>query len=233
MRPRIAVNCDVEDHGRERLFVYTDYLDALLEAGADPLLLPPDARASDLLSEAAGVLFIGGDDYASSVDPSSPPAAYTAIHPRRESWDLNLGRAVLERDLPTLGICAGFQLLVLLEGGRIIGDIPSQVGDQVVHRRATPDGPRPRHSVVWHDPGELALTRGGESIVSHHHQGVGALPPGWRPWAIAEDGVIEGAIGPGRFQVGVQWHPELAPRDPPSRALFASLVEAARTVPSR
>ena len=228
MKPRIAVNCDVEERGRERLGLYSDYLDALYEAGAEPLILPPDPRALPLLGEADGALLVGGDDYAASLaDPDRPPPRYLAIHPRRERFDRLLGRAVLDADLPVLGICAGYQLLTLLEGGRIIEDIPSELGSAVLHRRARPEEERPRHRVRWSDPGIAGLGTGSETVVSHHHQGIGALPPRWRAWAVAEDGVIEGAIGPGRFQVGVQWHPELAPRDPFGRRLFGALVEAA------
>lgn len=250
MRPRIAVNCDVESRGRERLGLPVDYLDALFEAGAEPLLLPPDPRALPLLDRADGVLLTGGDDYAASLaDPAHLPADYLPIHPRREGFDLRLGREVIERGLPVLGICAGFQLLVLLEGGRIIGDIPSEVGTAVLHRRLRPEDERPRHRVHWRDPGTGGfgglgglgmgglvmdeLGTGGETVMSHHHQGIGALPPRWREWAVAEDGVIEGAIGPGRFRVGVQWHPELSPRDDFSRRLFGALADAARGIPAR
>jgi putative glutamine amidotransferase len=234
MRPRIAVNCDVEERGRQRLGLPLDYLDALYEAGADPLILPPDPRALPLLAEADGVLLTGGDDYAASLsDPARPPPRYESIHPRRERFDLLLGRAVLDADLPVLAICAGYQLLALLGGGRIIEDIPTAIGGAVRHRRANPDEERPRHPVRWSDPGLAGLPEGSETVVSHHHQGVGALPGGWRPWAVAEDGVIEGAIGPGRFQVGVQWHPELSPREPAGRRLFRALVEAALTAPRR
>jgi len=228
MRPRIAVNCDVEARSRERLGLPCDYIDALYEAGADPILLPPDERALSHLGEVEGALLIGGDDYAASLaDATNPPPSFAAIHSRRERFDLLLGRAVLDANLPVLGICAGFQLLVLLGGGRIIEDIPSELGDAVLHRRARPEDERPRHPVRWFDPGLDELAGGGGTVVSHHHQGIGALPAGWRPWAIAGDGVIEGAIGPGRFQVGVQWHPELPPRGAFDRRIFGALVSAA------
>jgi putative glutamine amidotransferase len=229
------VNCDVEGAGglaRERLFLYTDPLDALLEAGAAPVLLPPapdsPGLAREILAGVDGVLLTGGDDYLAAIaDPDRPPPDFTPIHPRRERADLELGRAVLERDLPVLAICAGFQLLVLLEGGRIIGDIPTELDGRVRHRRSSPEEAAPEHELERLDPGRADLPELPAAVPSHHHQGIGELPRGWRTWASAPDGVIEAAVGPGRFQVGVQWHPELAPRAPAARALFRALVRAA------
>lgn len=236
MRPRIALNCDVEARtggGRELCFLYTDYLDAIYEAGGEPVILPPDPRALVSLDDCAGVLLTGGDDYVASVrDPDDPPPDTTWIHPRRESFDLALGRAVIERDLPVLGICAGFQLLVLLGGGRVIGDIATEVGTSVRHRRDRADEARPVHPLVWSGKGpsgfeEIPTGDDALRVVSHHHQGVGALPPGWHERAVAPDGVIEAAVGPGRWQFGVQWHPELSPRSGLGRAVVSAFIEAA------
>jgi len=45
-----------------------------------------------------------------------------------------------------------------------------------------------------------------------------------------EDGVIEALEGtsPDHFVLAVQWHPERSTEHEPSRAIFRSLVEAAR-----
>jgi putative glutamine amidotransferase len=240
MRPRIAVNCDVEGSPtppppgqgipfrRERAAIYTDYLDAIYEAGGEPWVLPPDPRALGALDQVQGLVLVGGDDYSRSIpDPGAPPPRFQAIAPRREEFDIRLLRGALERDLPLLGVCAGLQLLVIEGGGRIIGDIEDETPGALLHRRRCPEDDHPRHAVRWSAPGPPWIAPEPEEVMSCHHQGVAALPDGWRVWGTAPDGVIEGAVGPGRWQVAVQWHPEHSPRDPFSRSIFSALVAAA------
>ncbi len=235
MRPRIAINCDVEARGpaggfqRDRLALYTDYLDAIYEAGGDPVILPPDLRALPSLERVDGVLLTGGDDYLTSItDRENPPPRYAQIHPVREEFDAALAATVLARDFPLLAICAGFQLIAIHGGGRIFGDIEEELGSEVVHRRDSSDQPHPRHSMRWEAPHPLGVHPPGAEVMSHHHQGVASLPVGWRAWGTAPDGVIEGAVGPGRWQVAVQWHPELSPREANERQLFTAFIEACR-----
>ena len=239
MRPKIAINCDVEGSGqggttgpfrRDRAALYTDYLDAIYDAGAEPVILPPDPRALGSLEAVDGVLLTGGDDYLTSIpDPATPPARFTAMHPRRESFDHALVRETLSRDLPLLAICAGLQLVVIEGGGRIYGDIDEECPGALRHRRNSIDEPHPHHALEWHLPHPPGVPAPGPEVMSHHHQGVAELPEGWRLWACSSDGVIEGAVGPGRWQVAVQWHPELSPRTEDGTQLFAAFVAACRT----
>ena len=234
MRPRIAINCDVEARGpegqfrRDRLALYTAYLDAIYAAGGEPVILPADLRALPTLSSVDGILLTGGDDYVSSIaDPATPPERYTAMHPRREEFDTALVAAATELDLPLLAICAGFQLVVIHGGGKIYGDIEEEIGGEISHRRTSMDDPYPRHVIDWSGPAPKGLSERTGCVMSHHHQGVASLPADWRVWGSATDGVIEGAIGPGEWQVAVQWHPELAAEDGDDRALFCALIDAA------
>ena len=233
MRPRIAVNCDVAEtdpiHGsREKVFLYTDYLEAIFEAGGEPLLLPSDKRALSLLELADGVLLTGGDDYRASVpDPNDPPPRFTAIHPRRDNFDSALWRELQSAETPVLGICAGFQLMVIEEGGSIYGDICDSLPEALQHRREAVDDPFPQHSLDWSSREIEGVVARPREVMSHHHQGVSALPPNWHAWATAPDGVVEAAIGPGAWRVGIQWHPELQPQEPIGRELFTALIHAA------
>jgi putative glutamine amidotransferase len=81
------------------------------------------------------------------------------------------------------------------------------------------------------------LTREGNGLVvpvnSSHHQSADAVGEGLRIVArCAEDGIIEALEGtsPDHFVLAVQWHPERSVEDDAaSRAIFAALIEQART----
>jgi len=64
-------------------------------------------------------------------------------------------------------------------------------------------------------------------VNSLHHQGVADPGPRLRIVARSPDGVVEALEAPGgRFELGVQWHPEKL-EGRPRTALFRALVEAA------
>ncbi|MCA8960714.1 MAG: gamma-glutamyl-gamma-aminobutyrate hydrolase family protein [Planctomycetes bacterium] len=255
--PRIGLNCDViaapQASGattRYRAAIWLEYVDALADLGAIPILLPPTPAVLPELDHLDGLVLIGGDDYRIG-NRSGEPADFEPVEPRREEFDIALAKRAIALDLPVLAICGGFQLIVLAAGGSIIGDLPTEwhaAPDRPLdqHRRQLPEDPLARHSLEWRGAvagdSSRGSTDGGSdprwSVNSHHHQAVGRLPDGWVVVATAPDGVIEWARGPGRFQIGVQWHPErevcgaLASCDPERGAsghVYAEFMSAARS----
>jgi putative glutamine amidotransferase len=201
-----------------------DYVDAVERAGGRPLLVPPsEDGVQETLEALDAIVFSGGAD----VDPTSYGAE---AHPetdvpqaRRDAGEVALLSAALERDMPTLAICRGFQLLNVARGGDLVQHLPETVGHEA-HREVP--GTFSEHVVQVKDGSKLAAIVGaGPAVTSHHHQSVGRLGDGLVETAWAEDGTIEAAEDPShRFAVGVQWHPEAGRDD----ALFANLVEEAR-----
>lgn len=201
-----------------------DYVDAVERAGGRPVLIPPSEEGvEETLDMLDGVVFSGGAD----VDP----ALYGAdVHPetdapqtRRDRGELALLSAALERDLPTLAVCRGAQLLNVARGGDLVQHLPETLGSDV--HKQTP-GTFVEHPVEVKEGTRLAAMVGTRShVTSHHHQGLGRLGDGLVKTAWAEDGTLEGVEDPSmRFAVGVQWHPEAGEDE----ALFASLVAEAR-----
>jgi putative glutamine amidotransferase len=201
-----------------------DYVDAVERAGARPLLVPPsEDGVEETLDALDAIVFSGGAD----LDPTSYGAE---AHPetdapqaRRDAGEMALLTAALERDLPTLAICRGFQLLNVARGGDLVQHLPETLGHES-HRRVP--GTFSEHPVAVKEGSRLASLVGtAADVASHHHQGIGRLGDGLLETAWAEDGTIEGAEDPTRrFAVGVQWHPEAGRDD----ALFVKLVEEAR-----
>jgi gamma-glutamyl-gamma-aminobutyrate hydrolase PuuD len=234
-RPRIGISTYREQASwgiwqREADLLPTTYADCVAAAGGIALLLPPTAEASaelaaDTVAGLDGLVISGGPD----VDPAryDEPAHVETDRPRmhRDSWELALLAAALERDVPVLAICRGAQLLNVAYGGSLIQHLPEQ--PEVDEHRGGVAVFGTTHVAL--DPAALPGSIVGESVdVScYHHQAIGHLGSGLTVTGRAPDGMIEAVVVEGRaFAVGVQWHPE---QDHELR-LFTALIEAADRV---
>jgi len=205
----------------EAALVPYDYVRAVERAGGRAVLVPPDDDGSEELLDALdGLIFSGGNDlgpesYGAEVDPTT-----TGTNPARDSGELALLTAALERDLPVLAICRGAEVLNVARGGDLVQHLPDVVGHEG-HRAVV--GEFSEHTVRV-DPASRIESAPG-AVKSHHHQGLGRLGDGLREIAWADDGVVEAVEDPEKpFLVGVLWHPEAGE----DQRLFEQLVAAAR-----
>jgi putative glutamine amidotransferase len=197
----------------EAVLLPRSYVTAIQRAGGLALLLPPDqvVDPGEWLSLLDGLILAGGADYGDVPD--------------RDAFEIALGIAALDADLPLLGVCRGMQLMNLARGGTLIEHLPDVLGHE--DHRAVP-GAFGDHDVRLRD-GSLAARAAGEVVhatKSHHHQGVDRIGEGFEVtgWATVDE-LPEALEDPSRrFALGVQWHPEA---DPTAREI-AALVEAAR-----
>ena len=204
------------------------YIEGTRGAGARPLVSPADPYLADdpddVLDLLDAMVFVGGDDVAPEEYGADRHPRTGARHQRRDDVELSLMRRALERDLPVLAICRGFQVLNVARGGTLVQHLddhldgrPHREDDSTygVHRISTDAGSRLRSIVGEH-----------ATVHSHHHQGIDRLGEGLVATARAEDGVIEGIEDPGRrFAVGVLWHPD-ADADGDGAHLFRALVSS-------
>ncbi|HLG09352.1 MAG TPA: gamma-glutamyl-gamma-aminobutyrate hydrolase family protein [Gaiellaceae bacterium] len=200
------------------------YVDAVERAGGRAVVIPPTEEGVEEILEALdGVIFSGGAD----VDPSrygaEPHPETDTPQTRRDAGEMELLQAALERDMPVLAICRGFQLLNVARGGDLIQHLPEEVGHDV-HKQVP--GEFAEHPIEIKEGSRLAAIVGERSdVTSHHHQALGRVGDGLVETAWAADGTLEGIEDPSlRFAVGVQWHPEAGE----DAALFEALVEQAR-----
>jgi putative glutamine amidotransferase len=205
-----------------------EYVLAIERAGGVPLLLPPiDPGVVDRwFPLLRGLVLIGGGD----IDPARYGAASHAsiynLDAVRDTFELALARRAIDRQLPTLAICRGMQVVNVLRGGTLHRHLPEVVGEKILHRR--PPRETTRHAVTV-DAGTFvaeAMQAIRVDIVSWHHQAVDRLGEGLRAVAWSEDGVVEAMEFVGNpHLLAVQWHPELsADTDPTQQRLFDWLV---------
>jgi putative glutamine amidotransferase len=215
-RPIVGVTCVTqpkERDGEMRHAIDRDYVQALVAAGAAPVLLSP-AIDSDTLGSILplldAVLFSGGGDVEPSRFGERAHSSLGRVERDRDAFELNLFRAARRRELPILGICRGVQLVNVACGGTLVQDIPSQVTRPLRHDTSARE-PDPVHDAIL-EPGSMVRALAGKSrlpVNSFHHQSVKDVAAGFRITATAPDGVVEAIETLDEpFCVGVQWHPE-------------------------
>jgi putative glutamine amidotransferase len=189
-------------------------------AGCAPLIIPALGAATDieaLLTVADGVMLTGSPSNVHAglygeelLDPSLP------LDPARDATMLPLIRAAIQRGIPLLAICRGFQEVNVALGGTLhqaVHDVAGMSDHREQKGQTLEEQYAPSHRVLLEPGGRMARILGGVSEImvnSLHGQGVNRLAPSLAVEACADDGLVEAyrvedAIG---FTLAVQWHPE-------------------------
>jgi len=209
-------------------------------AGAIPLLIPvldPPIPTHDILANVHGLLFTGA---LSNVSPrlygGAAPREGVLQDENRDTTTMPLLEAAVEKGIPVLGLCRGFQEMNVAFGGTLHQHV-QEVAGRMDHREDT-SAPLetqygPAHTVNVEPGGLLARIAPSRSfeVNSLHSQGIDRLAPPLVADAVAPDGQIEAVSMPGAkgFVLGVQWHPEWRwSESPVSRAIFSAFGNAVR-----
>ena len=227
-RPKIGIDLDHEHDGRRWVYkTPAGLIAALIDAGAEPVLLPPlDPRPGpEMIAQLDGFLMSGGDDiHPAVVGQRAQGRPMTLLSVQRERHVLELARVLLEAKLPTLGVCLGCQVLNLAAGGDLYLDLGQELPAAIEHAGGA------EHEVIPEPGGLLDRYWSGRTqrLLSQHHQAIKRLGPSLSCEAKAEDGVIEAFSAKEHpFLLGLQWHPELQGPGLGGSGLLERLVEAA------
>jgi len=192
------------------------HLALLLRLGILPVMVPVVEGASatlpDYMSNMRGLLLVEGED----IEPEHYKARpdnfkyLEKTHPLKDGMEIKLIRHALRKKLPILGICRGSQLLNVVCGGTLYGDVQKEKKSRLKHINfARYDTYRHSISIVPGSPLQEWYRRKTLLVNSYHHQGIRDLAPRFAPMAHAGDGLIEAYYDPkATFVVGLQFHPE-------------------------
>ncbi len=200
---------------------YIDYvgeyhLALLVRLRTLPVIVPvvEGSRAClpDYLAGMRGLLLVEGED----IEPKHFKATrenYSHLektHPLKDEIEIDLIHNALRKKIPILGICRGSQLLNVVCGGTLYGDVQKEKKSRLKHIDFSRyDSYRHAVSIVGGSPLEKWYSRKTLRVNSYHHQGIRDLAPRFQPMAFAKDGLIEGYYDPKEnFLVGLQFHPE-------------------------
>jgi putative glutamine amidotransferase len=230
----LTVYHSTSSSGLPNVSVNEAYVQALIQAGAAPVLIPlglGEAALRAILERLDGVLFTGGGDLEASLYGAQPHARMYDIDQDRDRIELYLVKELVAQEQPFMGICRGLQVINVALGGSLYTDIGDEHPGALRHDWY-PNIPRDHlaHPVQISEASRLAGILGKPllEVNSLHHQGVRQLAPGLTPTAYAPDGMVEAFELPEHpFGMAVQWHPEWLQAHAPMRALFKAFVEAA------
>ena len=119
---------------RDAALVPGTYLDAVVGAGGQPVLIPPAGTQSSgrslgrLVGALDGLVLIGGGDldaahYGQPADPRNG-----GVNRQRDELEFGLLAEALAHGLPVLAVCRGLQVLNVFLGGDLVQQLPDAVG---------------------------------------------------------------------------------------------------------
>lgn len=235
-RPRIGITMRIETQ-TGRFYLGRYYSEAVAAHGGTPLhisLIPDADYIADVLADLDGILLPGSD---SDVDPlrygHEPRPELGPVQPLKDETDALVIAEAERRAMPVLAICYGMQALNVARGGTLIQDLCAEHPEAIKHEQGAPRD-RLSHRLRIAGGSLLSELADGEKALvnSHHHQAVGEIGANLKATAWTSDGVIEGLedTRPERFNLAVQWHPEIAwEKDGFSQAIFRRFMSEAKS----
>ncbi|MBC8265566.1 MAG: gamma-glutamyl-gamma-aminobutyrate hydrolase family protein [Flavobacteriales bacterium] len=167
-------------------------------------------NTDSILKLVDGIILTGGEDI--------NPLEYNDTTNIKVCGDFDLSRDTLERKLfdfafenkiPLIGVCRGMQMMNVASGGTLYGDIPTEIGTEVIHR----NNGEVNHEIVMVDTCSFIFPLETDTIMvnSWHHQGLKIMPNHLRVIARSFDGLPEAVVmnkDQHPFMIAVQFHPE-------------------------
>ncbi len=227
----ILINKGNAFSGYRRSYVNQDYVEAVLRAGAIPFIIPfnEDLEATrEMVEKVDGIILSGGHDVNPYYYGEDPMLKIGELFPERDVFDMELYKTAIELKKPIFGICRGYQIINVINGGTLYQDL--SYADFVKIKHDQVDNPTQATHFVDLEEGTFLKNILGEKykVNSFHHQILKDVAPGFKVVAKSSDGVIESIekITEDNFVIGVQWHPEmLSASNEKSQEIFNEFVK--------
>lgn len=203
--------------------VFNDVVNWVIRSGGIPVGIFPTQIEDFVEKRLREIEVMNGSEYHDLVesinrcDAIIKPGAWKIYNHERL-----IHKYTLEKNMPYLGICAGMQIMAAY-GQEQINNVKNETN--INHHQ-----PGYGHEVCVYKNSLLHRLVNKETfkVYSRHNYHIASCGIN-KVSAISSDGIIEAIENPNAtFQLGVQWHPELAPTtDKNSARIFEGLVEAA------
>lgn len=162
-----------------------------------------------------GIILTGGDDIRPSLYRGS--AIDGNYSNERDSTEIKLLKIAVSKSLPVLANCRGAQIMNVFFGGKLIQNIKEKNADNHV-------AVSHKISIIDYNTRKF-FCKTNFVVNSYHNHGIdsASLSKKLIPFAISNDGFIEGFYHPKHLMAGILWHPERKGSD---KKMDRKLVEA-------
>ena len=174
-------------------------------------------NTDSILALADGIILTGGED----INPllyNNPNniSVCESINNRRDSLEQKLFDFAFRHQIPLIGVCRGMQMMNVATGGSLYGDLPIEIGTNVIHRK----NGEVMHDIVITDTCSLIfpVEKDTFNVNSWHHQGLKDISPYLQIVAKSYDGLAEAVVMDKVFHpymIAVQFHPERLGKEDP------------------
>jgi putative glutamine amidotransferase len=237
-KPIIGIPLDFEEQGsfskRPHYALRHHYFDAIKACNALPVGLPLDTDSiEDHIDLCDGFLLPGGTYKFSDDWYQNTTQTNTKQTPNpRIKYDQTLTLELHKRKIPTLGICAGMQVMAGILGGKFYRDVSLELPTKFDHLNAK-DAEEEAHSIEIFKGSFLhaLLNTDKMSVNTAHREALVECPKGTELCASSPDAVIEAIAWKNHpFGLGLQWHPEffLEDKNNPHMQIIKAFINATK-----
>ncbi|MBU1674082.1 gamma-glutamyl-gamma-aminobutyrate hydrolase family protein [Patescibacteria group bacterium] len=183
-------------HGSKSSVLEYEYIKFFEEFGYLCNLVPNNTNnLSDYLKDNFDLIVLSGGN---NVDPDlyNSDEEMNDVYPERDEIEYQMLEYGMKNKIPVLGICKGFQLLIVYFGGKLLNKIENHVSNG--------------HKLI----SEIDVLNNQETN-SFHNQGIlkKDVPDPLKVIAWTKDGFTEAIIHNVDQVMGLQWHPERQDKD--------------------
>ncbi len=171
-------------------------------------------NTDSILKLADGIILTGGEDINPlEYNDTTNLKVCGPINYSRDTLERKLFDFALENKIPLMGVCRGMQMMNVASGGTLYGDIPTEIGTEIIHR----NNGEVMHEIVlssemtYYNNLIFPLYKDTFLVNSWHHQGLKDVAENIHIIARSYDGLPEAAImdtSVHPFIIAVQFHPE-------------------------
>ena len=176
-------------------------------------------NTDSILALADGIILTGGEDINPlEYNDTTNIKVCGTINYRRDTLERRIFNFSMTHKIPFIGVCRGMQMMNVASGGTLYGDIPSEIGNQVIHR----NNGEVMHEIAlscsnsYYNNLIFPLNQDTFLVNSWHHQGLKDIADNIHIIARSYDGLPEAAIMDTfvhPFMIAVQFHPERLAKD--------------------
>jgi len=197
-----------------------DFIKQCNNHGAQVNIIPQQNRESINLSGINALIITGGGDINPKMYAQNQDDTVERVDDLRDSTELKLLKEAENKNIRTLAICRGHQLLNVYKGGTLHQDLKKSGFNEIEHQKPYDDARRYVHRINIEKETKLEgiVQVNNFEVNSIHHQGIDKLGDDLIISARSEDDVIEGIeVTNGWDAIGIQWHPEYLDDEPTSK----------------